>query len=118
MKVDASQEDGSWLLTWTFHEKAIRKRYPGPVTAVPLQSGLGVLVVEPPAAGPDNAIILRPDGSLLTRIVNPLGERGAVCFTDAGYEGTELTLITRLPGLEVACVVDDGGELIRTLEVR
>jgi hypothetical protein len=84
---------------------------------VALASGTGVLVVEPENR-PHNAVIYQETGVERTRIVNPLTTRGAICFSECGYENNELTLIVRLPGLEVACVIDEQGAIVRLQELR
>ena len=102
---------------WVSMGVPVEKRYRSVVRAVVLSAGDGVLVVEPDHQ-PDNAVIYSQDGTQRVRIVNPLGTRGALCFTECGYEGGCLTLVARLRGLEVACVIDTAGNVLHTQELR
>lgn len=105
-------------IEWTLDSGVVKKTYNGRITAVALANETGVLVVEPYKGDPDNAVILDENGAERVRIANPLTGSGAICFSDAGYENGELTLISRLPGLEVACVIDERGHLVRKYEIR
>lgn len=104
--------------TWNSRGVQIEKRYDGPISAVVLADAKGVLIIEPCSKGPSNAVILNEDGSERIRIRNPFSQQGAVCFTDAGYEGAELTLISRSRGLEMAFVIDEHGNGLRQYEIR
>ena len=109
---------GGSSVMWTSHGLSVEKIYGGPISAVALSDGSGVLVIEPFVDQPDNAVILNEDGSERVRVDNPLGDRGAICFTEAGYEGEALILISRLRGLEMACVIDEEGNNLRQYEIR
>ena len=96
----------------------IEKSYSSTISAVVLADESGVLIVESGADRSDNAVIFDSNGNKRTRIKNPMEYRGAICFTEVGYHHGELTLISRLRGLEVACVIDEQGNNIRQYEIR
>lgn len=84
---------------------------------LPLKSGNGLLVVEPAGSdAPDMAVILNGDGSLRVRIKNPEARNGAICFGDAYYVEDELTLIICFSSWQLACVIDEDGNVLRTYE--
>ncbi len=103
---------------WRFRGQLVEKCYGGPISATVLADGSGVLIIEPGADRSDNALIFDGDGSERRRISNPFASRGAICFTEAGYHRGELTLVSRLKGLEIACVIDERGSHIRQYEIR
>lgn len=106
-------------LRWSYNSQLIDRVFDSPVKAVPLQSGSGLLVVEPASNdAPNNAIILNGDGSLRTRVKNPEAGTGAICFGDAYYVRDELTLIICFASWQMACVVDEAGKVVRTYEAR
>ena len=116
--LDFQHSSGESLASWTSRGALVEKQYDGPIWAVVLASGKGVLVVEPCSRGPSNAVILHEDGSEKARVLNPFRFQGALCFTEAGYWGSELTLVSRLSGTEMACVFDEEGEALRQYEIR
>jgi hypothetical protein len=106
-------------LRWTCDARPIEQLFRNPVKAVALEDSSGLLVVEPASDdAPDNAIIVNCDGSLRTRIKNPEGNNGAICFGDAYYVRSELTLIICFSSWQMACVIDGNGNVVRTYETR
>ncbi len=89
------------------------------MASVPFKNGTGVLVVEDASnTTPDNAVILNSDGSVKTRIRNPEARNGAIYFGDAYYVNDELTLIVAFSSWQMACVIDEIGNIIRSYETR
>lgn len=116
---DVTYFNGNRGLRWSCDARLIEQRFRNPVKAVALEDGSGLLVVEPASNdAPDNAIILNRDGSLRVRIINPEGNNGAICFGDAYYARSELTLIICFSSWQMACVIDGSGEVVRTYETR
>jgi hypothetical protein len=106
-------------IRWTHNSCRVERLFNSPVKAVAFQVGSCLLVVEPASDdAPDNAIIINGDGSLRTRVKNPEGSKGAICFGDAYYVKDELTLIICFSSWQMACVIDEGGQVIRTYETR
>jgi hypothetical protein len=104
-------------ISWRFDGQVVRKNYGRPVHAVLLNDCAGVLVVEPTNL-PSNAVIYNGDGTPRVRIMNPLRFRGAVCFSECGYEADKLKLIVRTAGSEYACTIDALGQTTELHEVR
>jgi hypothetical protein len=115
---DFENPDDSRYVRWKFAGKTIEKDYPGITYAIPLASGTGVVVVEPYAGHPDNAIIFDADGTERIRLVNPLTSIGAICFIYPYYVGPDLTLVVALRDLQYGCVFDADGRCLRTYEAR
>jgi hypothetical protein len=116
---DVTYSNDNRELQWTCDGCPIERVFRNPVKAVALEDGTGLLVVEPASDdAPNNAIIMNCDGSLRTRIKNPEGDNGAVCFGDAYYVQRELTLIICFPSWQMGCVIDENGNVVRTYETR
>ena len=106
-------------LRWSHDMQLVELLFDSPVKAVLLRRGTGILVVEPAGGhAPDTAIILNPDGTLRARVKNPEGINGAICFGDAYYVEDELTLIICFSSWQMACVINEVGEVLRTYETR
>jgi hypothetical protein len=106
-------------LRWIHGTRHVERLFPTPVKAVALQDGTGLLVVEPASDdAPNNAIIINCDGSVRTRVNNPEKDNGAICFGDAYYVQDELTLIICFSAWQMACVIDESGNVVRTYESR
>jgi len=108
---------GSLVVAWTANGASYEKRYMKPVCAVELSDSRAVLVVEPTRL-PNNAVIYEENGAERIRVANPLAERGAICFSECGYEGADLTLIIRMTGAEFAYVIDEHGRAKTLQEIR
>lgn len=109
---------GGRTVRWRFKGQQIDKTYEGPIEATVLSDASGVLIVEPGMNRPDNALIFNGDGSPRLRISNPFTYSGAVCFSDVGYEGGELTLISQIKARQMACVISEDGHHVRQYEIR
>ena len=88
-----------------------------PINVVLFKSGNGLLVVERENY-PDNALILNPDGTVRIRVKNPEIDGGAKAFADACYVFDELTLIVAFSSRQLACVIDEEGNILRKYETR
>lgn len=75
-----------------------------------MKSGDHLLVVDIASEdGPHNAYILKPDGSIQTRIRNPEAGNGAICFCDVFYIEEELSLIVAFGSFQMRCIIDEFG---------
>ena len=107
------------VVSWDFDGQSINKTFNGKALALPLKHSAGILVLYfYDGMGPDNAIILNPDGTEKCQVKNPCKDEGAICFEDAYYVGSELTLIVAFKAYQVACVTDYDGNLLKKYETR
>lgn len=107
------------VVSWDFDGQSINKRFNGKTLALPLINSEGILVLFfYDGMGADNAIILNPDGTEKCQINNPCKDEGAICFEDAYYVGSELTLIVAFKTYQMACVIDHDGNLLMKYETR
>lgn len=110
--------DDQSFVSWSCDGTPIVKNYPSTVYAVELLSHDGVVIVEPYTGSPHNAVIYDCDGRERVRLVNPLVKDGAISFVYPYYVGTELTLVSAMPGLQFGVVFDENGVLQRVYETR
>jgi len=116
---DLNYYDSHHGIRWTNGCQTIERVFLNPVKAVAFQDGSGLVVVEPASDdAPNNAIIMNCDGSVRARIKNPEGNDGAICFGDAYYVQEELTLIICFLSWQMACVINENGDVVRTYETR
>lgn len=115
---DFENPDNSSFVSWRNKGEVIKKTTNGRLISLPTRGGNVLVLFISKDEGADNAVLYAPDGSMITRIHNPLKNEGAICFDDAYYVGNELTIIIGLRDRRVACVVDEEGEVKRLYETR
>lgn len=111
-------EDGA-AVTWRCNGEEVLIKSSARVYATPIKDLGRVVVIDMhPSAGSDNAKIVGCDGVEIVRIKNPLTKEGGICFEDVFYSGNELTLIVAFQDRQVACVIDEDGNITRVYETR
>lgn len=108
----------SKYVEWVFKGVPIRIDGRGKLLAVKTNENKVVVVDMAKDWGADNAFIYSANGSLSTRIMNPLKKEGYICFDDVYFIKGRVALISGSRSGRQACEIDEEGRVIDIHEVR